>query len=62
LLGGDGVDGAIHKAGGSEILEEYKFLRETRYLDGLPVGEAVITSGGNLKALFFVKYLCIRFN
>jgi len=54
LLGGGGVDGAIHRAGGDEILEECKFLRETRYPDGLPVGEAVITSGGNLKASYVV--------
>lgn len=54
LLGGGGVDGAIHKAGGSKILEECKFLRDTRYPNGLPIGEAVITSGGNLKATYVI--------
>jgi len=50
LLGGGGVDGAIHRAGGPAILAECRRIRETRYPDGLPTGEAVITSGGNLKA------------
>lgn len=50
LLGGGGVDGAIHCAGGKKILEECKVIRKTEYPKGLPTGEAVITSGGNLKA------------
>ena len=54
LLGGGGVDGAIHRAGGSKILEECQLLRETKYPDGLAVGEAVITNGGNLKAKYVV--------
>ena len=50
LLGGGGVDGAIHRAGGRQIFEECKEIRRYQYPDGLPTGEAVITSGGNLKA------------
>jgi O-acetyl-ADP-ribose deacetylase (regulator of RNase III) len=50
LMGGGGVDGAIHRKGGSHILEECKLVRETEWPNGLPTGEAVITSGGNLKA------------
>ena len=50
LMGGGGVDGAIHRRGGSEILEECKRIRATQYPNGLPTGKAVITTGGNLKA------------
>ena len=50
LLGGGGVDGAIHSAGGPQILEECKQIRKTTYPNGLPTGEAVITTGGNLPA------------
>ena len=50
LLGGGGVDGAIHDAGGPAILEECREIRRTLYPDGLPTGEAVITTGGNLPA------------
>ncbi|MBF0426802.1 MAG: O-acetyl-ADP-ribose deacetylase [Magnetococcales bacterium] len=50
LLGGGGVDGAIHRAGGPAILEACREIRRTRYPDGLPTGEAVITTGGNLSA------------
>lgn len=53
LLGGGGVDGAIHRAGGSAILAECRAIREN-LPDGLPTGEAVITSGGNLKARFVI--------
>jgi O-acetyl-ADP-ribose deacetylase (regulator of RNase III) len=50
LLGGSGVDGAIHSKGGPKILEECKRLRATEWPDGLPTGCATITTGGNLKA------------
>jgi len=54
LMGGGGVDGAIHRKGGNKILEECKRIRATLYPDGLPTGEAVITSGGNLKAKYVI--------
>ena len=54
LLGGGGVDGAIHSAGGPAILAECRQIRETRYPDGLPVGEAVITTAGDLPARFVI--------
>ena len=50
LLGGLGVDGAIHSKGGPRILEECKQIRAKTYPDGLPTGQAVITTAGNLKA------------
>ena len=50
LLGGGGVDGAIHRRGGPEILAECQKLREDKYPDGLPTGQAVATSAGRLKA------------
>jgi O-acetyl-ADP-ribose deacetylase len=50
LMGGGGVDGAIHQRGGPRILEECRRIRRTDYPDGLPTGEAVITTGGNLPA------------
>src|SRR5688500_6392060 len=54
LLGGGGVDGAIHEAGGEEILRECEQIRATIYPKGLPTGEAVITTGGNLPAKFVI--------
>ena len=50
LMGGGGVDGAIHRAGGPAILEACKHIRATEYPDGLPTGRAVITTGGALAA------------
>ena len=50
LMGGGGVDGAIHKAGGSQILLECERIRKEQWPDGLPTVEAAMTSGGNLKA------------
>jgi O-acetyl-ADP-ribose deacetylase (regulator of RNase III) len=54
LLGGGGVDGAIHRAGGALILEECGELRRTRYKEGLPTGEAVITGAGALPARYVI--------
>jgi O-acetyl-ADP-ribose deacetylase (regulator of RNase III) len=54
LLGGGGVDGAIHLAGGPAILEECRELRRTRLPGGLPVGEAVITTAGRLPARYCI--------
>ncbi len=50
LMGGGGVDGAIHRKGGTEILEECKIIRKESYPSGLPTGKAVMTTGGKLKA------------
>jgi len=50
LLGGGGVDGAIHRMGGPEILKECQQLRQTQYPKGLPTGQAAITTAGNLPA------------
>lgn len=52
LLGGGGVDGAIHKAAGNIIDEECREIREKQ--GGCPTGKAVITSGGNLKAKYII--------
>ena len=52
LMGGGGVDGAIHRAGGSAILEECKQIVSRQ--GQLPTGKAVITTGGNLKARFVI--------
>jgi O-acetyl-ADP-ribose deacetylase (regulator of RNase III) len=54
LLGGGGVDGAIHSGGGPEILKECREIRRTVYPDGLPAGQAVITTGGNLPARYVI--------
>lgn len=54
LLGGGGVDGAIHRRGGSEILAECQRLRQGRYPDGLPTGQAVATTAGRLKARWVI--------
>ena len=52
LMGGGGVDGAIHRAGGPAILEECMKIRRDK--GELPTGEAVMTTGGNLKARFVI--------
>jgi len=54
LMGGGGVDGAIHSRGGPKILEECKRIRATEWPDGLPTGKAVITLGGNLNARYVI--------
>jgi len=54
LLGGGGVDGAIHRRGGSAILEECREIRKTKYPDGLPAGEAVMTTGGEMPAKYVI--------
>jgi O-acetyl-ADP-ribose deacetylase (regulator of RNase III) len=54
LLGGGGVDGAIHRAGGPAILEACRRIRATTHPKGLPTGEAVITPGGLLAARFVI--------
>jgi O-acetyl-ADP-ribose deacetylase len=50
LMGGGGVDGAIHRAGGPEILKQCKEIRTKEYPEGLPPGEAVITTAGRMPA------------
>ena len=54
LLGGGGVDGAIHRRGGPAILEECRAMRASRYPDGLPAGDAVATTAGNLPARWVI--------
>jgi O-acetyl-ADP-ribose deacetylase len=54
LLGGGGVDGAIHRRGGPEILAECQKLRLEKYPDGLPTGQAVATTAGRLKARWVI--------
>jgi O-acetyl-ADP-ribose deacetylase (regulator of RNase III) len=54
LLGGGGVDGAIHRRGGPSIVAECRELRRTRYPDGLPTGEAVATTAGDLPARWVI--------
>src|SRR5690242_6688339 len=49
LMGGGGVDGAIHRKGGPRILKECETIRAAQWPDGLPTGKAVITTGGDLK-------------
>ena len=54
LMGGGGVDGAIHSRGGSDILDECKQVRKTRYPEGLPTGQAVATTAGLLPAKYVI--------
>jgi O-acetyl-ADP-ribose deacetylase (regulator of RNase III) len=54
LMGGGGVDGAIHRAGGPKILEECKKIRSEMYPDGLPTGKAVATNAGRLPARWVI--------
>jgi O-acetyl-ADP-ribose deacetylase (regulator of RNase III) len=54
LMGGGGVDGAIHRAGGPAILEECKRVRAEQFPQGLPTGQAVGTTAGNLPARWVI--------
>ncbi|MEU6369798.1 O-acetyl-ADP-ribose deacetylase [Streptomyces sp. NPDC046931] len=54
LLGGGGVDGAIHRRGGPAILEECRGLRASRFGRGLPTGQAVATTAGELDARWVI--------
>jgi O-acetyl-ADP-ribose deacetylase (regulator of RNase III) len=54
LLGGGGVDGAIHRKGGPSILAECRKIRETAYPRGLPTGRAVITTSGDLPSRYVI--------
>ncbi|MQY28964.1 O-acetyl-ADP-ribose deacetylase [Nocardia aurantia] len=54
LLGGGGVDGAIHRRGGPEILAACRELRATDLRDGLPTGRAVATTAGKLPARWVI--------
>lgn len=54
LLGGGGVDGAIHRQGGPEILAACRDLRASHYGKGLPTGEAVATTAGRLPAQWVI--------
>jgi O-acetyl-ADP-ribose deacetylase (regulator of RNase III) len=54
LMGGGGVDGAIHRRGGPEILQECRELRASAYREGLPAGQAVATTAGRLPARWVI--------
>jgi O-acetyl-ADP-ribose deacetylase len=54
LMGGGGVDGAIHRRGGPVILEECRTIRASTHVDGLPAGQAVATTAGNLPARWVI--------
>jgi O-acetyl-ADP-ribose deacetylase (regulator of RNase III) len=54
LLGGGGVDGAIHRRGGPAILAACRQLRAGQYAGGLPAGEAVATTAGDLPARWVI--------
>lgn len=62
LLGGGGVDGAIHRRGGPVIVTECRELRRMRYPDGLPTGEAVATTGGKLRARWVIHTVGPRYH
>lgn len=54
LMGGGGVDGAIHRKGGPAILEECRRIRKDQYPEGLPTGAVVVTSAGQLPARYVI--------
>ena len=55
LMGGGGVDGAIHRTGGQSILHECREIRQKILPDGLPTGECVSTNAGDLPAKYLIK-------
>ncbi|MEX0821285.1 MAG: O-acetyl-ADP-ribose deacetylase, partial [Rhodothermales bacterium] len=61
LLGGGGVDGAIHRAGGPAILEACQEIRDSDYPDGLPTGEAVVSTAGHLDADYVIHAVGPRY-
>jgi O-acetyl-ADP-ribose deacetylase (regulator of RNase III) len=61
LLGGGGVDGAIHRKGGPAILTECQKLRASQYEGGLPTGQAVATTAGNLAARWVIHTVGPRY-
>jgi O-acetyl-ADP-ribose deacetylase len=61
LLGGGGVDGAIHRHGGPEILAECRALRASHYGKGLPTGQAVATTAGRLDARWVIHTVGPRY-
>ncbi|MGW7817775.1 O-acetyl-ADP-ribose deacetylase [Streptomyces puniciscabiei] len=62
LLGGGGVDGAIHRRGGPAILQECRALRASRFGKGLPTGQAVATTAGELDARWVIHTVGPRFS
>ncbi|MFD1662416.1 O-acetyl-ADP-ribose deacetylase [Streptomyces caeni] len=62
LLGGGGVDGAIHRRGGPAILEDCRRLRASRYGKGLRTGQAVATTAGDLDAHWVIHTVGPRFS
>jgi O-acetyl-ADP-ribose deacetylase (regulator of RNase III) len=54
LMGGGGVDGAIHRRGGPEILAECRRIRAEQFPEGLPTGQAVATTAGRLPARWVI--------
>lgn len=54
LMGGGGVDGAIHRAGGAAILAACREIRQKEYPHGMPVGKAVLTTAGNLRSKYVI--------
>lgn len=62
LMGGGGVDGAIHKAGGPSILAQCRALRNLYYPDGVPVGEAAATTAGKMNAHWVIHTVGPRYS
>ncbi|MDI3385268.1 O-acetyl-ADP-ribose deacetylase [Streptomyces sp. B-S-A8] len=62
LLGGGGVDGAIHRRGGPEILDACRDLRASHYGKGLPTGQAVATTAGRLDARWVIHTVGPRYS